>query len=204
MDVVLAGLQWSECLVYLDDVIVLGRTFDEHLCNLQLVFQRLRESGLKLKPSKCFFFQHQVQYLGHLISREGIATDPAKTDKVSMWPTPSSKRETQRFLGFASYYRRFVKDFAHIARPLHRLTERTASFVWTDECQDTFNQLRQCLCSAPVLAYPDFSRPFILDTDASDVGIGAVLSQEDGEGCERVIAYGSRLLSKAERRYCVT
>ena len=204
MDLVLAGLQWSECLVYLDDVIVLGRTFEEHLCHLQSVFQRLRESGLRLKPSKCFFFRHQVQYLGHIISREGIATDPAKTDKVSTWPTPSSKRETQRFLGFAGYYRRFVKDFARIARPLHRLTERTASFVWTDECQDAFNELRRCLCSAPVLAYPDFSRPFILDTDASDVGIGAVLSQVDGEGRERVIAYGSRLLSKAERRYCVT
>ena len=204
MDLVLAGLQWSECLVYLDDVIVLGRTFDEHLCNLQSVFQRLREAGLRLKPSKCFFFQRQVQYLGHIISREGIATDPAKTERVSTWPTPSSKRETQRFLGFASYYRRFVKDFARIARPLHRLTERTASFVWTDECRDAFNELCQSLCSAPVLAYPDFSRPFVLDTDASDVGIGAVLSQVDGEGRERVIAYGSRLLSKAERKYCVT
>ena len=204
MDLVLVGLQWSECLVYLDDVIVLGRTVDEHLCNLRSVLQRLRESGLRLKPSKCFFFQRQVQYLGHIISREGIATDPAKIEKVSTWPVPTSKREIQQFLGLASYYRRFVKDFARIARPLHRLTERTASFLWTDDCQDAFTKLRQCLCSAPVLAYPDFSRQFILDTDASDVGIGAVLSQVDAEGHERVIAYGSRALSKAERRYCVT
>jgi hypothetical protein len=204
MDLVLAGLQWSECLVYLDDVIILGRTFDEHLRNIQLVLQRIRESGLQLKPSKCFFFQQQVQYLGHIISRDGIATDPAKTEKVSTWPVPTSKREIQQFLGFASYYRRFIKDFACIARPLHRLTERTAPFVWTNECQQAFDELRRCLCSAPVLAYPDFSRQFILDTDASDVGIGAVLSQVDSEGREQVVAYGSRALTKTERRYCVT
>ena len=204
MDLMLAGLQWSECLVYLDDIVVLGRTFDEHLCNIRSVFQRLRESGLRLNLSKCCFFRRQVKYLGHVISRDGIATDPEKTDKVSMWPVPSSKRETQQFLGFASYYRRFVKDFARIARPLHRLTERTASFVWTEECQTAFDELRRCLTSTPVLAYPNFDRPFILDTDASDVGIGAVLSQVDEDGQERVIAYGSRSLTKTERRYCVT
>ena len=204
MDLVLAGLQWSECLVYLDDVIVLGRTVDEHLCNLQSVLQRLRQSGLRLKPSKCCFFQHQVKYLGHIISCEGIATDPAKIEKVATWPVPISRRDVQQFVGLASYYRRFVKDFACIARPLHHLTERTSSFVWTADCQSAFDELRQRLCSAPILAYPDFSRQFILDTDASDVGIGAVLSQVDDEGHERVIAYGSRALSKAERRYCVT
>ena len=204
MDLVLAGLQWSECLVYLDDVIVLGRTFLEHLQNLQSVLQRLRESGLRLKPSKCSFFQKQVQYLGHIISRKGVATDPAKIEKVSMWPIPSSKRETQQFLGFAGYYRRFVRDFACIARPLYRMTERTATFTWTEECQGAFNELCKRLCSAPVLAYPDFSKQFILDTDASDIGIGAVLSQFDDEGREHPIAYGSRLLTKAERQYCVT
>ena len=204
MDLILAGLQWSECLVYLDDVIILGRTFEEHLHNIRSVLQLLRESGLRLKPSKCSFFQRQVQYLGHIISRDGVATDPAKTAKVSTWPVPTSKRETQQFLGFASYYRRFVKDFAQVARPLHRLTERTASFEWTNECQDAFDELRRCLCTTPVLAYPDFTCQFILDTDASDTGIGAVLSQTNSDGRECVIAYGSRLLTKAERRYCVT
>ena len=204
MDLVLAGLQWKECLVYLDDVVLLGRTFQEHLRNLQSVLQWLRDSGLCLKPSKCCFFCDQIQYLGHVISLNGIATDPAKTEKVATWPVPTSKRQTQQFLGFASYYWRFVKDFATIARPLHRLTERTASFMWTSDCQKAFNELRQQLCSAPVLAYPDFKPQFILDTDASDVGIEAVLSQTDEEGRERVIAYGSQALSKAERRYCVT
>ena len=204
MDLVLSGLQWSQCLVYLDDIIVLGRSFEEHIRNLDCVFQRLRESGLRLKPSKCVFFQEEVKYLGHIISREGVATDPDKTVKVATWPVPTSKRETQQFLGFANYYRRFIRDFALIARPLHRLTEKTASFAWTDACQSSFDQLRQCLTSAPVLAYPDFQRPFILDTDASDIGIGGVLSQLDDHGKERVIAYGSRLLTKQERQYCVT
>ena len=204
MDLVLTGLQWSQCLVYLDDIVVLGRSFEEHIQNLGQVFQRLRESGLRLKPSKCSFFKSEVQYLGHIISRDGVATDPEKTAKVATWPVPASKKEVQQFIGFANYYRCFIKDFAQHARPLHRLTEQTSQFQWTDVCQEAFGELCKRLCSAPVLAYPDFEKPFILDTDASDVGIGGVLSQLDGEGKERVIAYGSRLLSKPERRYCVT
>ena len=103
MDLILAGLQWSDCPVYLDDVIVLGRTFGEHLRNLQFVLQQIRESGLRLKSSKCYFFQHRVQYLGDIISREGVATDPSKTEKVATWPTPTSILEVRQFLGFASY-----------------------------------------------------------------------------------------------------
>ena len=158
MDLVLAGLQWSDCLVYIDDVIVLGRTFDEHLRNLRSVLQLLRESGLRLNQCKCSFFQKEVQYLGHIISRDGVATDPSKTEKVTTWPTPKSVRVTQQFLGFAGYYRRFVKDFAQIGQSLHRLTERPTNFVLIAECQDAFDELRRCLTSAPILAYPDFSR----------------------------------------------
>ena len=204
MDLVLAGLQWSHCLVYLDDVIILGHTFVDHLRNLQAVFQRLRDAGLRLKSSKCAFFQPKVQYLGHVISEEGVAADPTKIEKVATWPIPLSTREVQRFLGFASYYRRFIRDFAQIAKPLHRLTERARAFHWTADCQSAFEELRHHLSTAPVLAHPNFSRPFILDTDASDTGIGAVLSQIDDNGMERVVAYGSRVLSKPERRYCVT
>ena len=132
MDLVLAGLQWSHCLVYLDDVIVLGRTFDEHLSNLESVFRRLREAGLCLKPSKCSLFRHKVQYLGHVISREGIAADPTKIEKVATWIAPHSKREIQKFLGFASYYRRFIKDFAQIAKPLHAPADRGHSNLRVD------------------------------------------------------------------------
>ena len=201
MDLVLAGLQWSHCLVYLDDVIILGTSFEEHLANLQLVFDRLQQAGLKLKPKKCNVLKHRVQYLGHIVSDKGVQADPSKIEKVASWPIPVSTKEVQQFLGLAGYYRRFIKDCAKIARPLHKLTEQ---FKWTNDCLASFDMLKQKLTTAPVLTYPDYSKPFILDTDASDTGIGAVLSQVDNEGNERVVAYASRLLSKPERQYCVT
>lgn len=203
MDLVLAGVQWTQCLVYLDDVIVIGRDFEEHLHNLSVVLQKLKEAGLRLKPRKCSFCRESVSYLGHIVSREGVSTDPEKTAKVTSWPTPTSVQAVQQFLGLASYYRRFVRNFAEIAKPLHRLTERGRDFTWTVECETAFATLKYRLSSAPILSFPDFSKPFILDTDASQEGIGAVLSQIC-EGNEQVIAYASRTLSKAERKYSVT
>ena len=196
MDLVLAGLQWNNCLVYLDDVLIIGRTFEEHLKNLELVFDRLRKAGLKLKPSKCDICKKQVNYLGHVVSADGIATDPSKTEKVDKWPIPTSQREVQQFLGLVSYYRRFIRDFATIAKPLHGLTEKNTQFRWTEQCQRAFDHLKQCLTNAPVLMFPDYSKMFILDTDASDTGIAAVLSQLDDNNREHVIAYASRTLSK--------
>lgn len=205
MDMVLAGLQWTNCLVYIDDIIVIGKTFLQHVQNLIQVFERLREAGLKLQPKKCCLCSQQVEFLGHIVSPEGVSTDPKKIEKVANWPVPSSKRQVQQFLGLANYYRRFVEDFAKIARPLHRLTEKTAEFKWDTDCQTAFEQIRLRLISAPILAFPDLERPFTLDTDASDAGIGAVLSQRDDEdGSERVVAYASKSLSRAERHYCVT
>ena len=203
MDLTLAGLQWSHCLVYLDDVIVVGRTFEEHLDNLGLVLERLQNAKLKVKPSKCALFQDQVNYLGHVISSGSIATDPTKTSKITRWPTPTSVQQVQQFLGMASYYRRFIQNFTAIARPLHRLTERGRPFTWTEDCESAFAELKSRLTSAPILAFPDFRFPFLLNTDASQTGIRAVLSQVQG-GMEKVIAYASRSLTKAERRYSVT
>ena len=204
MDMVLAGMQWKNCLVYLDDVIVLGRTFEEHLANLREVFQRFREAGLKLKMAKCRFCAPEVEFLGHIVSKDGVRTDPRKTAKVAEWPPPTSRKEVQQFLGLASYYRRFIQNFSTVAKPLHRLTEKTAKFEWTSECQAAFQDLRSRLVSAPILAFPDYGRTFILDTDASGTGIGAVLSQQQEDGVERVVAYASRVLTRPERRYCVT
>ena len=130
MDMVLGGLQWTNCLVYLDDVIVVGRTFREHLQNLRSVFSRLSTAGLKLQPKKCHLCSPQVEFLGHVVSAEGVSTDPKKIEKVANWPVPTSKREVQQFLGLANYYRRFMEDFARIAKPLHRLTEKTVDFAW--------------------------------------------------------------------------
>ena len=204
MDLVLAGLQWSHCLVYLDDVIILGRSFHEHLHNLQAVFKRLRKAGLKLKPSKCSLLQPELQYLGHVVTQEGVSVDPSKIEKVQTWPKPQGVQEVHRFLGFCSYYLHFVQNFAQIAKPLHRKTEKNAQFNWTGEVKTAFEHLHNHLSTTPVLAYPDFEKEFILDTNASDSGIGGVLSQIDSQGRERVVVYESRLLSKPERYYCVT
>ncbi len=203
MECCLAGLQWEQCMVYLDDVIVYSPTFDLHVKRLTSVFERFRKNGLKLKPSKCKFALAQVNYLGHVVSGEGICPDPAKIEAVKSWPTPRSVKEVQSFIGLASYYRKFVKDFAHTAAPLHKLCSPKVKFQWSPAAQIAFETLKQHLISHPLLIYPDFTKPFRLDVDACGVGLGAVLSQEV-DGREHVVAYSSRVLSDCETRYPIT
>jgi transposase InsO family protein/predicted aspartyl protease len=203
MERVLAGLQWNICLVYIDDIIIFSQTIDEHIQQLQTVFNRLKNAKLKLKPKKCHLFQKKVQYLGHVVSEAGIETDPEKISAVKEWPRPRTVTDVRSFIGLCSYYRRFIPEFATTAKPLIKLTEKNAIFQWSEEQENAWKSLKDQLTRSPVLAYPRNDATFILDTDASDVGIGAVLSQMiDGE--EKVIAYGSRVLSKAEKNYCVT
>lgn len=203
MDRVLVGLQWETCLVYLDDIIILGSDVEEMLQRLSQVFDRLRQANLKLKPGKCCLFHREVAYLGHIVSANGVATDPQKILKTQEWPVPTSVSEVRQFVGLASYYRRFIRDFAAVACPLYELTKKNASFRWTPPCQEAFEKLKNLLTSAPILGYPRDRGELILDTDASNVGIGSVLSQvQDGE--ERVLAYGSRRLSTTEQNYCTT
>nr|CAH8829254.1 unnamed protein product [Trichobilharzia regenti] len=207
MQTVLAGLVPKKCLIYLDDIIVFGQSLEDHHANLRAVFQRLRESNLKLQASKCKFLQKSVNFLGHEITPQGVHTDSSKTQAVLNWPTPKSTTDVRSFMGLASYYRRFVQNFASIAAPLHRLTEKGRKFVWTNECQVAFDTLKKRLTSPPVLSFPDTSAgsgPFILDTDASAHAIGAVLSQTTSDGQIRVIAYASRMLDKRETRYSTT
>ncbi|GFY27539.1 hypothetical protein TNCV_2071571 [Trichonephila clavipes] len=180
-----------------------GRTFEEHLQNIRKVLSKLSDNNLKLNPSKCKFFQKEVNYLGHIISAEGVRTDPEKVSDVKNWKRPENLRELRSFLGLCTYYRKFVKGFSNIARPLHKLTESKQKFQWTKECEDSFLQLKEALTSSPILIYPQPDKPFILDTDASNESVGAVLSQEI-DGQERVVAYWSKCLSKPERNYCVT
>ena len=203
MERVLAGLQWQTCLVYIDDIIIFSRTVDEHLERLNEVFSRLRSAQLRLKPKKCTLFRKKVKYLGHEVSETGIETDPEKIAAVQNWPRPKDVSDVRSFMGLCSYYRRFVPNFATKTKPLVRLTEKNSTFDWSDDQEEAFKTLKMDLAESPVLAYPDPNATFILDTDASDVGIGAVLSQEV-DGDERVVAYGSRVLTKQERRYCVT
>ena len=201
MDFLLAGLQWEICLCYLDDIIIYSRTFTDHLSNLRTVFERLRAAGLKVRLTKCTFCRLEVPYLGHIISKDGIKADPSKIAVVRDYPVPTTVKEVREFIGFTSYYRKFIKNFASIAAPLHKLTTKYARFVWSQQCQEAFDLLRESLISAPILCYPDFSLPFILYTDASDVGIGAVLAQKDNQSLERTNCFASRVLSKSERGY---
>ena len=203
MQIVLGSMSYNQLLVYLDDVIVPAKTVQEGVERLSEVFKRFREANLKLKPTKCTLFQRKVAFLGHVVSSDGVATDPAKVETVEKWPTPTNRSDVRSFLGLASYYRKYIAGFAHIAYPLNRLTDKKSEFRWTEQCQEAFDQLKGLLTRAPILAHPNDDGQFLLDTDASGVGIGGVLSQVQ-DGKERVVAYSSKSLNTAERNYCVT
>ncbi|GFW93188.1 hypothetical protein TNCV_3333481 [Trichonephila clavipes] len=174
------------------------------LCNAPASFELLIETVLGgLSPSKCHLFRREVTYLGHIISVEGVRTDPDKISAVKDWNCPTDVHQFRSFFGLCTYYRKFVKNFSTIARPLHKLTEAKPKFIWTVDCNNAFNKLKDALTSAPILAYPEIGKQFIPDTYASNESIGAVLSQEI-DGQERAIACFSKCRSIPERNYCVT
>ena len=190
--------------VYIDDILVFSKTLEEHLLHLERVLKRIIDVGLKLKPAKCQFFRQEVEYLGHTITPLGLKTSNRHVTAVDQFPTPTHIREVRRFLGMVSYYRRFIPSFAKIAHPLHALTRKDAQFEWTHECQEAFETLKKQLISAPVLGYPRFDAPFVLETDASIDGLGAVLSQTQEDGKLHPIAYASRALTPGEKNYGIT
>ena len=203
MEMALAGLQWVSCLIYMDDVIVFGRDFDEHFSRLMKVLQRFREAGLKLKPAKCNFFRREAKFLGHVIDAEGVRPDPDNVEKIVNWPVPKNVTEVRGFLGMGNYYRKFIKSYSEKMKPLTNLTRKDIPFEWTEDCEKAFQFLKTALIGPEIMSLPVDEGMYILDTDASLDTIGAVLSQVQGNR-ERVIAYGSRTLSKTERNYCVT
>ena len=203
MELILRGLQWKTVLIYLDDIIVFSSTLDDHFEKLREVFQLLQSAGLKLKPAKCDLLKKEVLFLGHTVGANGIGPNPKLLAAVKEWKEPTTVKQIQQFLGLCNYYRRFVYQFSEIAAPLTRLTEKKTDFHWDLECQVAFDGLKEALCEAPILAYPRVSGLFIVDTDASNTGIGGVLSQVQ-ENEERVIWYASKKLSRAQRQYCVT
>lgn len=177
MEKVLSNLSWNICMVYLDDIIILSKTFEEHIENLRQVFERLKSANLKMNLKKCCILQKQVSFLGHVLSENGISTDPSKLESIKNWPVPKLLKDIRSFLRLCSYYRKFVPKFADIARPLHKLTESKAEFFWNSDCQQAFDKLKRALTSSPILSYPNNEGLFILDTDASNRGLGAVVSQ---------------------------
>ena len=168
------------------------------------MLERIRDAGLKLKLSKCEFVRKQVEYLGHILTPEGLKTNPRLTQAVADFPTPTTVKEVHQFLGLCSYYRRFICQFAKISQPLNALTRKNATFDWNEGCQTSFAKLKQCLSTTPVLAYPSLDKPFVLETDASILGLGAVLSQVQDDGQSHPVAYASRSLTALERNYAIT
>ena len=197
MELVLSGLQWPACLIYLDDVIVYGKTFEEHLQRLSLVLQRFRQASLKLKPSKCHFFKTQVTFLGHLLTPDGVLPDPGNVEKITTWAVLTCVTDVWAVLDMGNYYHRFIRNYSKKMQPLIKLTKKDRSFEWTAECQESFDQLKEELIGPDIMAYATNHGEFILDTDASLDMVGAVLSQVQ-DGVEHVITYGSRTLSKPE------
>ena len=161
-DVILAGLQWEICLVYLDDIVVFSKDFSTHLKNLKEIFERFREANIKFTPNKCFFACKEVEFLGHVISEDGIRPDVRKTDIVKSYPAPRNPKELKAFLGITGYYRRFIKDYAKLASPLYKLLKKNANFLWCEKCEEAFEKLKECLITRPILAYPNFELPFTL------------------------------------------
>ena len=164
--------------LYVDDVILMSKSFDQHTQRLEEVFQRMRDAQLKLKPEKCRLFAKSVKFLGHIVSAAGTAVNPEKTSVIDNWPVPTNFSEVRTYLGLCGYYRQYVEGYALIAAPLHELLRKGEPFKWTEARQSAFDQLKQRLTSAPVLAMPADTGLFILDVDASNVGVGAVLQQK--------------------------
>ena len=203
MNVVLSGLTGLKCFIYLDDVVIYANSLKDHNERLIEIFQRLREHNLKLKPSKCDFLRKECLYLGHIITSNGIKPDPSKIECVANFPIPKNQKHVKSFLGLVGYYRKFIKNFAKVSKPLTKLLQKDTVFKWDNTCDNSFQTLKHSIISPPVLQYPDFTKPFIITTDASNFAIGAILSQ--GEiNKDRPIAFASRTLNKAEQNYSTT
>ena len=206
MDKVIQGLEYETALCYIDDVIVFGRTVEETMNRLMVIFDRLRSANLKLKAKKCILFAKKVKFLGHVISSEGVSTDPDKVKDVVSWHAPRTVRQIRSFMGMVNYYGRYIRNLQGIAHPLHVVTKRNARFLWGPEQQFAFEELKRCLTTAPVMSYPQREGMFILDTDASNRCMGGVLSQmqkdDDGVSVEKPIAYASKKFNEREGKYC--
>src|SRR3954469_4192835 len=190
---------------YIDDTATYSDTFEAHLVDLRGTFEAAKRTGIKLKASKCHFFYPEIEFVGHLVGFKGIRMMPEKVERVQKWPVPKDRTELKGFLGLAGYYRRLIKDFAGIAVPLNKLTSKKIDFKWEDSQQKAFEALKLAMTTAPVLCKPNFARSWVLEVDASDFALGAVLGQEQEEDMEvHPVYFWSRQLSSAERNYSVT
>lgn len=195
MELIFRGLQWQTLFIYLDDIIIFSSDLDEHLLRLDEVLKRIVQAGLKLKPSKCDLVSEEILYLGHVVGKDGIKPNPKIIKSVQDWKKTTFTKEVQQFLGLCNYYRQYIGNFSDIASPLSHLTRKDVAFTWTEACDESFNRSKEALISPPVLVYPCPVGTYILDTDASNIGIGGILSQ---------VQDASKKLDKVQQRYSVT
>ncbi|XP_041020453.1 uncharacterized mitochondrial protein AtMg00860-like [Juglans microcarpa x Juglans regia] len=178
---------------FIDEILVNSRELEEHSCHLRLVLGKLREHQLYAKLSKCEFWLEEIRFLGHVISRDGVAFDPSKVEVVLAWPHPSSVHEIWSLLGLTGYYQRHLEGFSRLFGPLTALTRKNIEFILSDKCNRSFQELKKRLTTAPVLALPEPHKPFLVFSNASKFGLGCFLMQEG-----RVVAYASRQLKDHE------
>lgn len=200
MNTVLKGLPFV--VVFMDDILVFSKTVSEHHDHVREVLNRLRTHKLYASPKKCEFYRESVEYLGHVITPEGVTVLPSKVNAVQGWPAPTDLKSLRQFLGLTGFYRHFVPQYGTVAAPLTDLLQSSTPWHWSSRQQSAFDSLKVALCAAPVLCFPDPEKPFVVGTDASDYAVGAVLQQDHGRGLQPV-AYLSRKLSSAERNYAV-
>jgi hypothetical protein len=204
MDLLMAKVKYQSALCYMDDIVCFSTNFENHLLHIEEVLTLLRGANLKLKRSKCTFAVDSLQYLGFIISKAGISPSEEKCHAIRSFPTPKNVRDVRSFCGMAQFYRKFIKNFAGVTRPLYDLLKLNTKFLWSDACQEAFESLRFALTGDDIMVYPDFTKKFYLATDASDISIGATLQQYDDNGNLRPISFAGRSLKPAEKNYTVT
>lgn len=201
MDQVVYGV--PNCTVYIDDIIVYDVSWEAHVDNVTTLFRRLREAGLVVSLRKCKFVRAQVQYLGYVVGQNEVAPPDAKVEAIKLLAPPKNIKGVQRFLGMIGYYRRFIRNYSTVLAPLTDLLKKDQIFEWTESCDQAFRDIKALLCNYPILRAPDFSKPFKLAVDASNIGAGAVLLQDSAEGIEHPISFFSKKFNKAQQNYSV-
>jgi hypothetical protein len=204
MNSVFRGLTYRYVCAYLDDLLIYGSTFDQHLKQLETVFERLKEYGLKLHPQKCTFAADECVFLGYKLSSRGIEMEDKKIEAIREWPTPTNVKLLRSFVGFVAFYRAHVRHFSEICAPFYRLFRKDATYEWDEQCEASFRKLKEIMCNGPIRAYPNMNKTFELYTDGSMTAIGWVLTQRSDQGRPQIISCGGRSLSQAERNYTVS
>lgn len=190
--------------VYIDDLLIVSPDFDSHISKLKVVADKLRKANLTINVNKSKFVMREIRYLGYIVGNGQLKTDPEKISAITNFPIPKTVRQVRRFLGMTGWYQRFIQNYSAVAAPMTDLVGKKGVFVWPEAADDSFNQLKKCLSSAPVLNQPDFTKPFFIQCDASIVGVGSVLFQLSDDGEEHPIAFHSKKLNSAQRKYSVT